>query len=87
MIRLRRLRVELRPDASRAYLVRYRNQELGEIAFSAYEAHHTRRGWRIVHPEHLSLERYRFRWQAARRLLREQESEDGAALALRSRSS
>jgi len=71
VIRLRRIRLERRPDGYRAYLVRFRDQQLGEIAFSSYEAHHTRRGWRIVHPEHLSLERYRFRWQAARRLLRE----------------
>ena len=75
VIRLRRIRVELRPDAHRAYVVRYRNQQLGEIAFSSYEAQYTRRGWRIVHPEHLSLGRYRFRWQAAQRLLRERGPE------------
>jgi len=75
VIRLRRILVEPRPDDYRAYIVRYCDQQLGEIAFSSYEAHHTRRGWRIVLPEHLSLERYRFRWQAARRLLQERGPE------------
>ena len=64
MIHLRRI-----PGAPRAFLVRYRGHVLGEIAYSSYEAHHSKRGWRIVDPPHLELERFRFRWQAARRLL------------------
>ena len=71
LIRLQRVHVEAHPDVPRTYTVSYRKQRLGEIAFSSYEAQYAGRGWRIVGPSNLALERYRFRWQAAHRLLQE----------------
>ena len=74
LLQVLQLRLQRHRIGPRTFLVLQRDERLGEISFSAYEAQYGGRGWRVTGPQNLALERYRFWWQAVLKLLREERA-------------